>query len=204
MYICVYIYILWLATKLHNSSISRDLIIVPTILCKCAVWSTLWTSWSRFETGKWGRGRTARAPVCNNNETTAHQHCGAVTKSMSNCIRAAALQQWAFKLIWLAVKPHAGARAHTRGHTRTPPSAQTRARADTETHTHARTHIHTHTHTYTHAGLNTEHGQSEAISPHALVWGEKVEGAAEAFYLERFVVGSLITIHSLISPNLLK
>ena len=149
IHVCIYvcIYILWLATKLHNSSISRDLIIVPTILCKCAVWSTLWTSWSRFETGKWGRGRTARAPVCNNNETTAHQHCGAVTKSMSNCIRAAALQQWAFKLIWLAVKPHAGARAHTRGHTRTPPSAQTRARADTETH--ARTHIHTHTHIHT-------------------------------------------------------
>lgn len=29
---------------------------------------------------------------------------------------AAALQQRAFKLIWLAVKPHAGARARTRGH----------------------------------------------------------------------------------------
>lgn len=37
--------------------------------------------------------RRKSAPVCNNNETTAHQHCGAVTKSMSNCIRAAALQQ---------------------------------------------------------------------------------------------------------------
>lgn len=42
---------------------------------------------------------------------------------------AAALQQWAFKLIWLAVKPHAGAR--TRGHTRT------HGRADTQTHIHA-------------------------------------------------------------------
>lgn len=29
---------------------------------------------------------------------------------------AAALQQWAFKLIWLAVKPHAGARAHRDTH----------------------------------------------------------------------------------------
>lgn len=39
---------------------------------------------------------------------------------------AAALQQRAFKLIWLAVKPHAGAR--TLGHTRA------HGRADTQTH----------------------------------------------------------------------
>lgn len=42
---------------------------------------------------------------------------------------AAALQQWAFKLIWLAVKPHAGARA--RGHTHTYTHRHTRARTRT-------------------------------------------------------------------------
>lgn len=42
---------------------------------------------------------------------------------------AAALQQWAFKLIWLAVKPHAGARA--RGHTHV--HTQTYARGNTNT-----------------------------------------------------------------------
>ena len=55
---------------------------------------------------------------------------------------AAALQQWAFKLIWLAVKPHAGAR--TRGHRNT----------------HRNTHTHTHGHTHA-RGINTQHGQSE-------------------------------------------
>lgn len=68
---------------------------------------------------------------------------------------AAALQQWAFKLIWLAVKPHAGARA--RGHTHTD------IRAREHEHMGARAHK-----THIHAGLNTEHGQSKAISLCAL------------------------------------
>ena len=48
---------------------------------------------------------------------------------------AAALQQRAFKLIWLAVKPHAGARARTRTHAR----ARTDAHRDTQRHRRART-----------------------------------------------------------------
>ena len=199
----VYIYILWLATKLHNSSrrnnISGDLIIVPTILCKCALWSTLWTSWNRFETESEDAAESPARPFVT---ITRRQHTNIVVQSQSQCQIAFGLQLYSSEHLSLSgsLWNHTQARAHTRGDTH----AHRRAREDTCARGHRNTHTRTHAHTHTHAGLNTEHGQSEAISPHALVWGEKVEGAAEAFYLERFVVGSLITIHSLISPNLLK
>ena len=103
-------------------------------------------------------------------ETTLHQHCGAVTKSMSNCI---GLQLYSSEHLSLSglLWNHTQARAHT--------------------------HEHRNTHT---RWINTKHGQSKRYG----YMHRQGEVEKPCIYLERFVVGSLITIHSLISPNLLK
>lgn len=93
--------------------------------------------------------------------STLQQHCAAVTKSMSNCIRGLQLfsfffflQRRAFKLIWLAVKPHAGAR--TRG-----THADTCARARERGHTHIRTQGEKERNTHTHARFTPNTDKSE-------------------------------------------
>lgn len=163
--------------KLHNSkhNIPMTLLLLKYFVCKC-VYNA---HYGRPVKDLKEKLRTPLLIICYVtmwDDTTPTLWCS--HKVNVKLHSAAALQQWAFKLIWLAVKPHAGAR--TQGHT------GTHARADTETHITR--------------WINTKHGQSKRYR--YMHWQGKVE--KPCIYLERFVVGSLITIHSLISPNLLK
>lgn len=96
-------------------------------------------------------------------EATRHtqqkkKNCGAVTKSMSNCIWPQLYSSEHLSLSGLLWN-HTQARAHGDTHTRT----HTDIRAREHEHMGARAHK-----THIHAGLNTEHGQSKAISLCAL------------------------------------
>lgn len=134
-------------------------------------------------------------------EATFQRHRAAVTKSMSNCIRLQLYSSERLSLSgWLCEATRR--RAHTGTHTdaRARTQRHTCARALSLSYTHTDTRAHTDTHAHAHARwINSKHGQSQRYRDM-----QRESKSKKRVYLERFVVGSLITIHSLISPNLLK